>query len=132
MTIKVNFSDFWGGFDYKNHIIYRIFKKYFDIEISDDPDFLIFSSYSNEHLKYDCVKIQYLAENLRPDYSVSDFAIGFDYDTHDNYLRLPLYVSYFDDDFTPEKLLRIRSEEEIQKIYEHKTKFCCFMVSNPR
>ena len=31
--IKINFSDFWGGFDKTNNYFYNLLKEEFDIEI---------------------------------------------------------------------------------------------------
>lgn len=128
--IKILFVDFWPGFKLEDFFLYKVLKKNYQIELSEDPDFLVFSEYSNNHLNYDCVKIQYSAENIRPNYSVTDYAIGFDYQSSNNYLRLPLYVEYFDNIFTLEKLLRKKEAYEIDNIVEKKKKFCCFVVSN--
>lgn len=132
MTIKINFCDFWEGYDCKKSILYRILDKYFDVELSETPDFLFFSDFSIEHLKYDCVKIHYTSENVRSMKKLADFEIGFDYSDSPKYLRLPLYVTYFDEFYTLDKLLRKKTSTEIDDIVKRKTKFCCFIVSNDK
>ena len=42
-TIKINFTDFWGGFDKTDNYFYNLLKQNFNIEISDNPDFLFYS-----------------------------------------------------------------------------------------
>jgi len=130
MVLKINFSDFWPGFNYSDFIVYKILKKYYEIEISETPDYLIFSDYSVNHLKYDCVKIRYSAENVRPDFKLADFHIGFDYSDSPNYLRLPLYVSYFDEEYTLGRLVKTKSASDIEQIINEKQKFCCILSSN--
>ena len=39
--IKINFSDFWGGFDKTNNYFYNLLKEEFDVEISNNPDYLL-------------------------------------------------------------------------------------------
>lgn len=89
--IKINFSDFWGGFDNKNNLFTGILSQRYNVEISDKPDFLIHSVYRNEYLKYNCIKICFTGENTRPDFKKSDFHIGFDYIDDKRYLRYPLF-----------------------------------------
>ena len=131
MSIKIGFADFWPGFEYKKYFIYKILQNNFDIEVSRNPDYLLYSDYSNEHLQYDCIKVRYSAENVRPNFSISDYVIGFDYSSSPRYLRLPLYVAYFNELYTLDKLLREKTESELDRIIQSKNKFCCFVVSNP-
>ena len=41
--IKINFSDFWGGFNRTDNYFYNLLKEKFDVEISNSPDYLFFS-----------------------------------------------------------------------------------------
>lgn len=129
--IRINFVDFWPGFDPQNNYFHNILSKYYEIDICAKPDFLFFSCYSQNHLKYDCTKIQFLAENVRPDFSVADYALTFDFIDDDRHLRLPLYVLYFDQKYTIDSLLKPKSDADIQAVLNKKKKFCCFLVSNP-
>ena len=57
-TIKVNFVDFWSSFDYKTFFLYRYLLRYYNVVISDQPDYLFCSSFGYNHWKYKgCIKI---------------------------------------------------------------------------
>lgn len=131
-TIKINFSDFWPGFNPNDNYLINVLKRHYNIELAEDPDILFFSCYGLGYLSYKCHKVQFLAENLRPDFRITDFALSFDYLDHPNHLRFPLYVMYFDQHYTVEDLVRKKSPEEIDRIIASKKKFCCFLVSNPK
>jgi len=135
-TLKVNFCDFWGGFDkYKNNFFAEILSRQYDVVITEEnPDLLIYSNYGNEYLKYDCVKIFFSAENQRPDFTGCDYAITFDYINNARHLRLPLCTLYYIGYIQLKKfeeLTAISSREEALRIWKDKKKFCCIVVSNP-
>lgn len=127
MSIKIKFVDFYKGFNQKENWFYRFLSKYFIIEISDQPDFIIYSSFGHEYLRYNCTKIFYTGENERPNYCLCDWAISFDFEKRSNHLRLPLYVIWEGVDY---RNLLYPSYQEIIKNHP-KSKFCCFLVSNP-
>lgn len=126
--IKINFIDFWPGFQKDDNFFYHILTKYYDVEISKEPDFVFCSCFSRKHFQYqNCVKIYYTGENLVPDFNVYDYALGFHYlDFEDRYLRLPHYVLY--DDKIP---LALKKHTYEDSYYLSKTKFCNYVVSNP-
>lgn len=124
--IKINFTDFWPGFA-DNNFLLKTLKEHFPVEISDNPDFLIYSVYSNKHLNFRCKKIFYTAENILPDYRFCDYSIGFNYDEENSrHLRYPLYLFY--GDINDLVKTRTFSKDEL----EYKNKFCCFVVSNDK
>lgn len=43
--LKINFADFWPDFDYKEWLLYRVLSSMYEIEISDQPDYLFCSSF---------------------------------------------------------------------------------------
>ena len=131
ITLKINFVDFWEPFEKKNNFFYHLISKWYDIEITEDPDFLFFSSYGNEYLKYKCVRIFFASENSRPDFLMCDYAISFDYINKRNHFRFPLYQLYIDGHGYYEKLVKKLSIEEARAIWKQKKKFCCMLVSNP-
>lgn len=126
--IKINFIDFWPDLVKEDNFFYNILKKYYEIEISDEPDYLFCSCFGNKHFKYqNCVKILFLGENIVPDFNLYDYAMGFHYiDFEDRYLRLPLYVLY--ESCIP---VALKKHEYSDEYYLNKTKFCNFVVSNP-
>lgn len=124
--IRIKFTDFWTD-DLNNIFLYKILTEHFQVELSDEPDVLIYSVFGHEHLNYKCKKIYFTSENTIPDYNLCDYSIGFNYDDkNDRHIRYPLYLFYNDIN----KL--IRSKVFTQEDIKHKDKFCLFVVSNPK
>lgn len=124
--IKVAFTDFWDVFDPENNFITDALKKHFEVEISNDPDFVFCSTFGRSHLKYDCAKIYYTGENLIPDFNLVDYGLGFqDISFYDRYLRLPHYVLYPEDCRLALSKHMLSNEE----ISAH-NKFCNYVISN--
>jgi hypothetical protein len=120
--IKIDFSDFWGGFNKTDNYFYNLLKDEFDVEISNTPDFLFFSIFGNRHLNYKCKKIFYTGENISPPLNYCDYSFSFDYLDDERNYRLPHYLLY--DGYY---------ELERPKIIDEslaKRKFCNFVVSN--
>ena len=91
--IKINFSDFHKGFNPENSEYMNVLKEKYDVEISDHPDYLIYSVFGTEYLKYDCVRIFYTGECVVPNFNECDYAIGFDRISFgDRYIRVPIYI----------------------------------------
>jgi hypothetical protein len=134
MPIKLAFVDFWPDFDAKNCRVIQEITPHFPVEFSDEPDYLFFSVFGTAHLnpRYDrCIKIIWLCENIRPDFSACDYALSFDYlDDHRN-LRMPFYS---DMRFYLEKELNRSlvkpSDYDPTHILTSKTRFCNFIYSN--
>jgi hypothetical protein len=104
-----------------------ILKKHYNIELSDNPDFVITGSEDFRQVEYDCIRIVIIGENQRPDFNICDYAIGFDHiKFEDRYIRFPLYFLYED---TLNKALNKHLSNSIE-ITNEKTKFCNFIVSN--
>lgn len=126
-TIKVNFVDFWSSFDYKTFFLYRYLLRYYNVVISDQPDYLFCSSFGYNHWKYKgCIKIYYTAENLVPDFNIFDYGIGFHYlSFEDRYLRFPLWLLYSWDNLDT-------LENKNIDIELCRRKFCNFVYSNSK
>jgi hypothetical protein len=130
-TVRIKFSDFWKGFKPDNNYFFNSISGSYHIELSDNPDILIYSCYGNDYLNYNCTKVFYTAENVRPDFSACDFAISFDFNQHPDHYRLPLFVLYIDQLNALPVLLKPKIREEILQKWRAKKKFCCMVVSNP-
>jgi hypothetical protein len=128
MKLKINFSDFWVDFKPEINSFILFFKKHFDVELSDKPDFLIYSVYGNRHLSYDCIKIFYTAENVRPNFKYCDYALSFDFLNDSRHLRLPLYSFIYG--MEPEQLLF--RKPNIEQFLEQKKDFCAMVVSQEK
>lgn len=131
--IKINFVNMWDAFNKENNTIINILRKYYEVEISDDPQYLFFSVFSNavypEYLNYECVKIFYTGENLVPDFNLCDYAIGFEYiDYSDRYLRFPVY---YNESFAEVCEKAETRHLDYQKEEKRQSKeFCSFIYSN--
>ena len=122
-TIKIKFCDFADIFETAQQIR-KILSKYYELDETSSPDFLFCGGLGFDHLKYDCVKIAVLSENVAPDFNFYDYAIGFDFiEFGDRYLRMPLFPIH---DAYP--LLKNRIFEPQKWLVERK--FCSFIVSN--
>lgn len=126
-TIKINFVDFWPGFDYRSFFLFSYLSDYYNLVISEKPDYVFCSSFGYHHWRYkNCIKIYYTGENLVPDFNIYDYGIGFHYlSLEDRYLRFPLWLTY-----SWNKLDRMENGE--LKISKDlcKRKFCNFVYSN--
>lgn len=94
-TIKIFFTDLWPNASKENYFL-NFLQRHFNVVVDPEPDYLFYSVYGNEHLKYsNCIKIFYTGENMFPDFNFCDYAIGFHFfNFEDRYLRFPLYVIY--------------------------------------
>ena len=43
--LKIKFTDFYDGFIWNGHCLYKYLNQYFELELSDTPDFIIYSCY---------------------------------------------------------------------------------------
>lgn len=83
-TIKLKYLDFNKG-SYTTELGYEYFSgilsKKYKVELSDEPDYVIYSVFGQEHLnaKYDnCVKIFFTTECYTPNFNHCDYGIGYD------------------------------------------------------
>jgi hypothetical protein len=129
--IKVNFVDFWSGFDKTNNYFYNLLIQKYKVIIDKNPDLLFYSCFGEEYLKYNCIRIFYTGENVRADFLACDFAFTFDYNRRKNHFRLPLYSLYIDHHNMLDQLQTISTRGEASRIWRAKSKFCCMVVSNP-
>ena len=121
--LKIKFVDFYDGFIWNGHCLYKYLNQHFELELSDTPDLIIYSCYGTEFLKYSCPRIFYTAENIRPNFRFCDFALSFDYLEDERHFRWPLYRRWF----SVCELTKPRNSNDIQS---RKEGFCSFVVSN--
>lgn len=131
MIKKIKFVDFWKNFDSKDNFLQETINDIgYEIELSEEPDYLIYSVFGREFLdeKYDnCVKIFFTGENLCPDFNLCDYAIGFEYlNFGDRYLRYPLYYAYNQELWNAFMSKHCNLAEKLAR----KSDFCSFVYSN--
>ena len=74
--IRCCFTDFWPGFDFE-YTFHYILSEYDLIFDEERPDYLFYSCFGTNHLKYDnCIKIFWSGENLIPDLNLCDYAVS--------------------------------------------------------
>lgn len=133
--IRLNYVGFWTDFDKNDNLFTNILKEKYEVEISDNPDFVIASPLGEplEYLKYDCVRILFTGEPLVPDFNVFDYAIGFDRlsfpddITGNRYYRYPLCFYNYEAVKAYSKGL---SYEEAKKALDQKKYFCNFLYGH--
>lgn len=129
------------GFDEKSEtthfgfFLLNILNKYFNVELSETPDYIFFNDTSYEHLKYDAIKIWYTGENVSPNFNLCDYAIGCDYmNFEDRYFRLPVYVGatfYNPQEIEMSKNFELNHPPAFTKNdLKKKNQFCSFVYSN--
>ena len=127
-TIKINYVDFWPNFKLEEDFIYELLMNSpdYEVEISDNPDYIVYSCFGYEHLKYDCIRIFFTGEELCPDFNICDYGIGFEYlSLDDRYFRLPLmYIPRYRKDYNL-MMERLYCGQETRE-------FCSFVYSNPK
>lgn len=120
--VRLNFCDMWEGFSAENNWFTNTLRQWFDVEIADDPDFLIFGQPGKQHRRYKCVKIYFGVESFDPNWRICDYALTCNYLDDPRHFRLPLYVLYT----SAERLLEARRP----LLSDVPPGFCSFVVSN--
>lgn len=125
-TIRIKYVDFFP-IDPENFLFTRLLRKHYNVEISDDPEYLFYSMWGTEFLakRYEsCVKICVLIEDIVPDFNLCDYAVSYeDLVYGDRHLRLP-YAAWFGGDAA----LYDRAGRD--PAAEDRTRFCSFVYSH--
>lgn len=121
-TIKIRVVDY-----FEDHYFLNFLSKKYNIVLSDDPDYILCSVFGNEFLRYSCIKILFIGENIVPDFNLYDYALGFQEITYDDrYLRFPLAFIY--------PPLIQKAQDKHLNLHEEallNRDFCSFVVTNP-
>ncbi len=118
-----------------NFFVHNILKKYYDVEVSDSPDYIFYYESTYEYLNYKCIRIFNTGENVSPDFNLCDYACGIDYmEFGDRYYRLP---PYFVATFYSKKDLELSKDFDFENPKSFtssdltkKVEFCSFVYSN--
>jgi len=127
-SIKIDFADFWPGFDKEDNYFTNLLREGFSVEISSNPDFLFYSVFGSSHTRYQSTKIFYTGENISPVFSDVDptrgchWAFSFDYSRDPRNYRLPHYLLY------PGYYELSQRPDPQSSLFDRK--FCSFVVSN--
>src|SRR6266704_614779 len=126
--IRIDFCDFGFNISKSQHFFLRLLRERFDVELCDQPDFLIYSAYGHEHRLHSGVRIFCSGESALPDFRECDYSIASCRLDDPRHLQLPFYVLYGE----AQEIEKKRDDPEW--ILAGKTKFCGFVVRshNPR
>ena len=126
-VIKLDFADFWPGFDKEDNYFVNLLSPHYDVRIVNDPEFVVYSNFGKEYRKYRCVRVFYTGDCVFPDFNECDYSFDFEFMESPEHYRLPHYALYGD----PTEIVRPPDLDPLAVLSE-KTGFCSFVVSNPR
>lgn len=126
-TIKIKFVDFYSGFDKEHNEFLDVLSEKYNVVQCNNPDYIIYSVFGYDHLKYDCIRIFFTGECISPDFNECDYAIGFDrLKFGDRYARIPLYnILHYKKSYQSLRNRKIYTKDDIKD-----RGFCTFVVSN--
>ena len=78
-TINVKFTDLPSELDIENNYIVRLLKKHYNLNFTDEPDFLFYAAFGYDYQNYkdkQCVRIFLGGEPLVPNFNDCDYAMG--------------------------------------------------------
>ena len=122
-TVLVDFCDFRPGFRKSENFYIRVLRERFDVQLSDQPDFLFYGSYGHEHRLHSGVRIHIGWEPVHPDYRYCDYAVTSLKSDHPRHLYLPFYTHY-----VPAASLVRSPDETPDRLLAAKTKFCAIVL----
>ena len=130
ITIRLWFCDFWHDENEKKirgNKFFRLLSNRFNIILDrDNPDFLIYSVFGTRFMRYDCPRIFYTGENIRPDFRQCDFSFSYENTIKGYNYRLPVYAIQIIDEIS-EKQEEFDTRTELAS----KSDFCNFIYQNP-
>jgi hypothetical protein len=123
--VRIDFCNFWPGFNKNRNFFFKLLNERFDVEICDQPDFVIYADGpTHQQWLYNCVRIYFSTEQFAPDFEQCDYAFTCRYLDDPRHYRLPYYALTS----IPSRL--IKTEEETRAAVAPRTKFCAFVVKN--
>jgi alpha(1,3/1,4) fucosyltransferase len=120
--IRLDFCDFGPNTSKTDCFLYKVLSERFEIELCDQPDFLIYSTYGQEFRLHSGVRIFFCAESDIPNFRECDYSVASALVDDPRHLQYPNYVHYGE----PEEI--IKRNDDPEKILAGKTKFCSFVV----
>ena len=128
-TVKIKFVGFWDGFDPEKNIIYQILKKHYNVEVVDDPDYIICSVFGvpYEYCNYPQVRIMYSGENYIPDFNLVDYALcPYPVEFLDRCCYRPVCIG----EFGRAKALQHKNRDYTESVLDEKLYFANFIAGH--
>lgn len=130
--VKLAFSDQWGQFNPHDNFWLDQWRRFAEVDVVEnmaDANVLMYSDWGQAHWAFQGPKIYCTGENMLPDFEECDLAFSnVHLPNEPRNVRLPIYVFYTQ---TPIDLIK-GSEYNPEQVLAEKSKFCNFVVSNPR
>lgn len=123
--VRINFACFWTGASASELIdtILPDLKPYFEFEVSDSPQVLLYGPYEGDMPRGRYVKVFIGCENVQPIMSECDWAFGVAHDDdigHPRYMRL---ARWGDDSYL------LQQDKDWLDVLRRKTHFCAFIYA---
>ncbi len=127
--IRIDFCDVGATFNKADNYLGNILKERFDVEICDQPDFLIYACGGDSHRLHSGVRIFLSVESDIPDFRRCDYALASVKLDDSRHLHLPCYVNYgrYQESANPAEI--IKRNDDHRQILAAKSKFCSFIIS---
>jgi hypothetical protein len=123
-AIRVDFADFWPGFDKGDNWFVNTLAARFAVTLADDPDLLFYSCYGSDHLRARCTRVLVSWENRGWGFSQCDWAFTSDLSSAGRHYRLPLWVAHLELPF-------VQPSIDTRSALDRKEGFASIVVSNP-
>ena len=127
--IRIDFCDMGHNSSKEQMYLFKVLAERFQLELCDQPDFLIYSCGGHVHHLHSGVKIFFSVESDRPNFNECDYSIASVKLDDFRHLQLPCYVSLGTCAMTADPLEIIKKEDDHRQVLASKTKFCSFLIS---
>ena len=127
--IRIWFCDFWPNFDVNNNFIINVLEKNYDVELDKkNPEYIFYSNFGYEFLRYEGIKIFYSGENVFPNLNICDYSITcHDIEVKNRHFCLPVYM------VKNGRFIKSSERKRLTvKDLEHKDRFCNFIYDNKK
>jgi len=126
--IRIDLLDFADNAVKTDQFLYKALAGRFQLELCDQPDFLLYSHGGHTHRLQSGVKIFFSGESMLPNFQECDYSAGPLKLNDARHLHLPWYVIFGE----PQEI--IKKNDDHRQILAAKTKFCSFVIGgyNPR
>lgn len=134
-AIRIALVNWWKGFVFEDSAFFRVLSPYFKIlVVEENPDFVIASVFGDvsNALRYSCPRILFTAEPVLPDFTLFDYAIGWneitilDRQAKNRYFRYPIaFIEWHS--AVAKQMEHALSKENAEETFRQKNKFCCFL-----
>ncbi len=124
--VRINIARFWTGASAADIVktVLPDLEPYFEFEISDSPQVLLYGPYAGAMPKGQFVKVFIGCENVRPIMRECDWAFGVEHEDHVRHPRYMRIARWGDDSHL------IQKERNWSDLLKAKARFCAFVYAN--